>query len=61
MIVKDLNTNHNDVLSYFKMDDSEREYRIWKRDPLAILMDSKEKVEQKLPISIIILYRNIGA
>lgn len=30
------------------MDEKERQYRIWQRDPLAILMDSRKKVEQKI-------------
>ena len=28
--------------------DKERNHRFWRRDPLAILMDTKKKVEQKL-------------
>ena len=47
-IVKDLKSNHPKVLPFFKVDDKERSYRIWQRDPLAVLMDSKEKFEQKL-------------
>lgn len=48
MILKDLKHHHPTVLPFFKVDDSEREYRIWQRDPLAIHMDSKQKVEQKI-------------
>jgi len=48
MILKDLKRHHPAVLPFFKVDDSEREYRIWQRDPLAIHMDSKQKVEQKI-------------
>lgn len=48
LILSDLKQNHPAVLPYFKVDDPEREYRIWQRDPLAILMDSKSKVEQKI-------------
>jgi len=48
LIVKDLKEHHPLVLPYFKVDEKEREYRIWQRDPLAILMDSREKLEQKL-------------
>ena len=48
IIIKDLKHNHPMTLNHFKVDEQEREYRIWQRDPLAILMDSKEKVEQKL-------------
>ena len=47
-ILKDLKINHLDVLPYFKVDDPERRYRIWQRDPLAVLMDSRVKVEQKI-------------
>ncbi len=48
LILKDLKANHRAVLPYFKVDEPERDYRVWQRDPLAILMDSKAKVEQKL-------------
>lgn len=48
MILKDLTMNHANVLPYFKVDEKERQYRFWQRDPLAILMDSKVKVEQKI-------------
>jgi putative transposase len=48
LITKDLKTNHPAVLSYFEVQDKERSYRIWQRDPLAILMDSKSKLIQKL-------------
>ncbi|HEV7380281.1 MAG TPA: transposase [Dyadobacter sp.] len=48
MILKDLRQNHPDVLPHFKVNDTERSYRFWQRDPLAVLMDSKHKVEQKI-------------
>ena len=48
MMLKDLRDSHPAVLPYFKVNDSERQYRFWQRDPLAILMDSKQKVEQKI-------------
>ena len=48
MILKDLRTSHPDVLPFFKVDDPERKHRIWQRDPLAVGMDSKQKVEQKI-------------
>ena len=48
MIFKDLKASHPDVLPYFKVDDPERSHRIWQRDPLAVLMDSQKKVEQKI-------------
>jgi putative transposase len=47
-ILKDLKINHPQVLPYFKVDEKEREYRIWQRDPLAILMDTEIKFIQKL-------------
>jgi len=48
MIVNNLKIANPDLLSIFKVDDGECAYRIWQRDPLAVLMDSKEKLEQKL-------------
>jgi len=48
LITKDLKENHPADLPPFKVKDKERSYRIWQRDPLAILMDSKQKLEQKL-------------
>ncbi|GLU52050.1 transposase [Dyadobacter frigoris] len=48
MILKDLSMNHPNVLPYLKVDEKERQYRFWQRDPLAVLMDSKLKVEQKI-------------
>ncbi len=48
LIVKDLKNNHPVVLSHFKVEEKEREYRIWQRDPLAVLIDNKTKFEQKL-------------
>ncbi len=47
-IVKDLKANHHAVLLHFKVEEKERKFRIWQRDPLAILMDNKSKFEQKL-------------
>ena len=46
-IVKDLKVNHPKLLDLFKVEEKEREYRIWQRDALAIEMYSKNKVEQK--------------
>lgn len=48
LMVNDLQIHHPNVLQYFKVDEKERFYRVWQRDPLAILMDSREKLEQKL-------------
>ena len=42
-----LRSRSNKLLSY-KANDTERKHRFWQRDPLAIRMDSKEKLEQKL-------------
>ncbi len=49
-MVKDLKLRRPQVLKYFKSGKNERErsIRIWQRDPLAVLMDSQEKVEQKV-------------
>ena len=47
-IVKDLKANHPLVLAHFKVDEKERQFRIWQRDPLAVVMDNKRKFEQKL-------------
>ncbi len=44
----DLRANHPAVLPYFYVDDNERRFRFWQRDPLAILMDNCPKVEQKI-------------
>jgi REP element-mobilizing transposase RayT len=46
--LKDLRANHPKVVSAFIEKTSERSHRFWQRDPLAILMDSRKKVEQKL-------------
>jgi len=47
-ILKDLKLYHSQLLFLFRVDEKEREYRIWQRDALAIEMTSKEKVEQKI-------------
>lgn len=36
------------VMPYKEYRDDERNHRFWQRDPLAVLMDSKNKVEQKV-------------
>lgn len=48
LIIKDLQNNHPQVLPYFKVEEKERKYRVWQRDPLAVLMDNRQKVEQKI-------------
>ncbi len=47
-IVKELKAHHLAVLPHFKVDEKDRKFRIWQRDSLAVLMDSKSKFEQKL-------------
>ncbi len=47
-IIKDLKELHDNVLSYFKVNEKERDIRIWQRDPLGILIDNRDKMEQKL-------------
>lgn len=42
-IVKVLKKNNPELLGSFYVNDKERKFRIWQRDPLAILMDTKEK------------------
>ncbi len=48
LIIKDLKIHHPKVLLQFEVNEKERQYRIWRRDALAILIDSREKFEQKL-------------
>ena len=48
LITNDLKENHPLVLNHFKVKESEREHRIWRRNPLGIWMDDKKKFEQKL-------------
>ena len=47
-VVKDLKQCHPRVLPHFRVDEKEREFRIWQRDPLAVWLDAKEKCLQKL-------------
>ncbi len=47
-LIKDLKINDPALLKQFAVDEVDRTYRIWQRDPLAILMDSREKMEQKI-------------
>ena len=46
--LKDLRLHHPHVLPYFTEKTQERNHRFWQRNPLAILLDTKEKLEQKL-------------
>ncbi|WP_205943580.1 hypothetical protein [Pedobacter cryophilus] len=45
---KKLRLNNMEMLEQFKVDDLERKYRFWQRDPLAVLIDSPEKAFQKI-------------
>ena len=44
----DLKAYHPEILSFFVEETQERNHRFWQRDALAVLMDSREKVEQKI-------------
>lgn len=48
LIIQYLKLNHPNDVVLFKVDESERNHRIWQRDALAINMDSLKKVEQKI-------------
>lgn len=47
-IQKDLKRQHPEVLSHFQVNENERKYRFWQRDPLAIKVFDREMAEQKL-------------
>lgn len=47
-IARDMKSKDPILISDFLVDEIDRKVRIWQRDPLAILMDTKEKVEQKI-------------
>lgn len=44
----DLRSYHPQVLTHFTVSEGKRRHRFWQRDPLAVLMDSSEKVLQKI-------------
>ena len=46
--LENLRETHNHALVGFKEYEDERKHRFWQRDPLAVEMDSKNKVSQKL-------------
>ena len=48
MISKNLKNNYPKLFSRFQVEEADRRIRIWQRDPLAVLMDSINKVEQKI-------------
>jgi putative transposase len=43
-----LEKNHPNVLNHFYVNEKDRNYRIWQRDPLAVRILSREMLEQKL-------------
>jgi putative transposase len=47
-ILVDLKKKHQNVLEHFYVNEKDRSYRIWQRDPLAVKILSREMVEQKL-------------
>jgi len=47
-IFRDMKHHHPERISDFKVTDVERNFRLWQRDPLAILMDTQHKLEQKI-------------
>jgi REP element-mobilizing transposase RayT len=47
-IAKGLKLDNPKSIVDFQVDEPDRKIRIWQRDPLAVLMDSLKKVEQKL-------------
>ncbi len=42
------NQSNDDLAVYIVNDDPERKHRFWQRDPLAVVIDSRNKLEQKL-------------
>ena len=46
--LNDLKNSKPEELRYYKQQDVERTHRFWQRDALAVLLDSREKIEQKL-------------
>ena len=48
LLAKKIKFENLSLHSRFLVDESDRKVRIWQRDPLAVLMDTKAKVEQKI-------------
>jgi REP element-mobilizing transposase RayT len=48
VISKNLKMSYPELHAQFQVDEVDRKVRIWQRDPLAVLMDSVKKVEQKI-------------
>ncbi|GAB2576992.1 transposase [Spirosoma areae] len=44
----DLKTYHPHVLTYFEVNNDQRQYRFWQRDALAVRMDNQDKLLQKI-------------
>lgn len=44
---KNLKLNGIEMLGHFKVNELERKYRFWQRDPIAILLDSGKKPVKK--------------
>ncbi len=47
-IQTDLEEFHPQVLAVFRVNETDREYRFWQRDPLAVKLESRTMLEQKL-------------
>ena len=45
---KDLKEKHPEVLKKFLVEEKERKYRFWQRDPLAVIVTDRKMAEQKL-------------
>ncbi|XOV94136.1 MAG: transposase [Bacteroidota bacterium] len=43
-----LKMNEPQIVHRLFVNESDRDFRIWNRDPLAVLMDSRKKIEQKI-------------
>jgi len=48
LIIRNLKLNYPHLLHYFTVAETDRSFRIWQRDALAILMDNVTKLEQKI-------------
>lgn len=48
LFFRDIKQQHPQVLSFFQVEEKERKYRLWQRDPLAVLINCKQMAEQKL-------------
>ncbi|MBN7812957.1 transposase [Algoriphagus sp. H41] len=48
IISSSLKTSQPEVAEKFRVDEPDRKIRIWRRDPLAVEMDTLSKMEQKL-------------